>query len=69
MNACAAAAGELLTAARAELAALADLSEREQLWVAVWLVPLRSARTRRVYLGDLAGDRPKPWEINCSGVR
>lgn len=50
----AAATGELLTATRTELPALAELSEREQLLVAVWLVSLRSARTRRAYFGDLA---------------
>jgi Phage integrase, N-terminal SAM-like domain len=50
----AAAAGERLTATRAELPALAELGHREQLLVAVWLVSLRSARTRRAYLGDLA---------------
>jgi hypothetical protein len=46
-----AATGELLTATRAELPALAELSERERLLVATWLVWLRSACTRR--FGDL----------------
>ena len=40
-------------ATRAELPALADLGERAQLLV-VWLVSLRSARTRRAYFGDVA---------------
>lgn len=49
-----AAAGELLAATRAELPALTELGEREQLLVATWLVSLRSARTRRAYFGALA---------------
>jgi hypothetical protein len=44
---------ELLVTTRAELPALADLGERAQLLV-VWLVSLRSARTRRAYFGDVA---------------
>lgn len=50
----AAVASELLTATRAELPAVADLDQREQLLVGVWLVSLRSTRTRRAYFGDLA---------------
>lgn len=53
-SAAAALADELLAVTRAELPALAELPERERLLVAVWLVSLRSARTRRAYFGDLA---------------
>jgi hypothetical protein len=35
------------------LPALADLGRREELLAAAWLMSLRSARTRRVYAGDL----------------
>ncbi|HUY49775.1 MAG TPA: hypothetical protein VMV92_29340 [Streptosporangiaceae bacterium] len=46
-------AGELLVRARAELPALAGLGPREELLAAVWVMSLRSARTRRAYAGDL----------------
>lgn len=48
-------AAEVLEHVRAELPALATLSERDQLLVATWLVGLRSERTRRSYLVDVSG--------------
>jgi integrase/recombinase XerD len=46
-------AGELLGRVRAELPAVGELREREQVLVAAWLTGLRSARTRRAYAGDV----------------
>jgi site-specific recombinase XerD len=46
-------AGELLGRVRAELPAVGELGEREQLLVSAWLTGLRSARTRRAYAGDM----------------
>jgi hypothetical protein len=48
-------AGELLARVRAELPAVGELGEREQLLAAAWLTGLRSARTRRAYAKDLVG--------------
>ena len=39
---------------RAELPAVGELWEREQVPVVAWLTGLRSARTRRAYAGDVA---------------
>jgi len=50
----AALAGELLCRVRAELPAVGELGEREQVLVSAWLTGLRSARTRRAYAGDVA---------------
>jgi hypothetical protein len=50
----AAVAAELLSRMRAELPAVGELGEREQVLVAAWLTGLRSARTRRAYAGDAA---------------
>ena len=47
-------AAELLGRVRAELPAVGDLGEREQVLVSAWLTGLRSARTRRAYAGDVA---------------
>ena len=47
-------AGELLGRVRAELPAIGELGEREQVLVSAWLTGLRSARTRRAYAGDVA---------------
>jgi hypothetical protein len=47
-------AGELLGRVRAELPAVGELGEREQVLVSAWLTGLRSARTRRAYAGDVA---------------
>jgi integrase/recombinase XerD len=49
----AALAAELLDRMRAELPAIGELGEREQVLVAAWLTGLRSARTRRAYAGDM----------------
>ena len=49
----AAVAGELLGRVRAELPAVGELGEPEQVLVAAWLTGLRSARTRRAYAGDV----------------
>jgi integrase/recombinase XerD len=49
----AAVAGELLGRVRAELPAVGELGEREQVLVAAWLTGLRSARTRRAYATDV----------------
>ena len=49
----AAVAAELLGRVRAELPAVGELGEREQLLVSAWLTGLRSARTRRAYAGDV----------------
>jgi integrase/recombinase XerD len=46
-------AGELLGRVRAELSAIGELGERDQVLVAAWLTGLRSARTRRAYAGDV----------------
>ena len=46
-------AAELLGRVRAELPAVGELGEREQVLVAAWLTGLRSARTRRAYAGDV----------------
>ena len=45
--------GELLARVRAELPAVGQLGEREQVLVAAWLTGLRSARTRLAYAGDV----------------
>ena len=45
---------ELTSRIRAELPAIGELEEREQVLVAAWLTGLRSARTRRAYAGDMA---------------
>ena len=45
---------ELLGPVRAELPAVGELGEPEQVLVAAWLIGLRSARTRRAYAGDVA---------------
>jgi hypothetical protein len=50
----AAVAGELLGRVRAELPAVGELGEREQVLVAARLTGLRSARTRRAYAGNVA---------------
>lgn len=47
-------AGEVLEHMTAELPALAHRGERDRLLLATWLLGLRSARTRRAYLGDVA---------------
>src|SRR5207253_2701199 len=47
-------AAELLGRVRAELPAVGELGEREQLLVSAWLTGLRSPRTRRAYAGDVA---------------
>jgi hypothetical protein len=49
----AAVAAELVGRVRAELPAVGELGEREQVLVAAWLTGLRSARTRRAYAGDV----------------
>ncbi len=49
----AAVAGELLGRVRAELPAVGELGEPEQVLVSAWLTGLRSARTRRAYAGDV----------------
>ena len=49
-----AAAAELLGRVRAELPAVGELGERDQVLVSAWLTRLRSARTRRAYAGDVA---------------
>jgi len=46
-------AAELLGRVRAELPAISELGEREQVLVSAWLTGLRSARTRRAYAGDV----------------
>ena len=46
-------AAELLGRVRAELPAVGELGEREQVLVSAWLTGLRSARTRRAYAGDV----------------
>ncbi len=38
---------------RAELPAIGELGERDQVLVAAWLTGLRSARTRRAYAADV----------------
>ena len=38
----------------AELPAVTAIGEREQLLASAWLASLRSLRTRRAYVGDLA---------------
>ena len=50
----AAVAAELLGRVRAELPAVGELGEREQILVSAWLTGLRSVRTRRVYAADVA---------------
>jgi hypothetical protein len=45
-------AGELVDRVVAELPRVAELSPREQLLAAAWLLSLRSARTRRAYFAD-----------------
>ena len=45
---------KLLGRVRAELPAVGELGEREQVLVAAWLTGLRSPRTRRAYAGDVA---------------
>ena len=47
-------AAELLGRMRAELPAIGELGERDQVLVSAWLTGLRSARTRRAYAGDMA---------------
>ena len=47
-------AGELVHRMRAELPAVGELGEREQVLVSAWLTGLRSARSRRAYVGDVA---------------
>jgi integrase/recombinase XerD len=47
-------AGELLGRMRAELPAVGELGEREQVLVSAWLTGLWSARTRRAYAADVA---------------
>jgi len=47
-------AAELMGRVRAELPAVGELGEREQVLVSAWLTGLRSARTRRAYAGDVA---------------
>ncbi len=47
-------AAELLGWIRAELPAVTAIGEREQLLASAWLASLRSLRTRRAYVGDLA---------------
>jgi len=49
----AAVAGELLGRVRAELPAVGELGQREQILVLAWLTGLRSARTRRAYAADV----------------
>jgi site-specific recombinase XerD len=49
----AALAAELLGRVRAELPAVGELGEREQVLVSAWLTGLRSPRTRHAYAGDL----------------
>lgn len=49
----AAVAAELLGRIRTELPVISTLGEREQILVAAWLTGLRSARTRRAYVGDV----------------
>jgi site-specific recombinase XerD len=44
---------ELMHRERAELPAVGDLGEREQVLVSAWLTGLRSARTRRAYAADV----------------
>jgi len=51
----AAVAAEMLARTLAELPAVGELGEREQVLAAAWLTGLRSPRTRRAYAGDLAG--------------
>ncbi len=46
-------AAELLGRVRAELPAVGELGEREQLLISAWLTGLRSARTRRAYAADV----------------
>lgn len=48
-------AGEVLEHMTTELPALARRGQRDRLLLATWLLGLRSARTRRAYLGDVAG--------------
>lgn len=48
-------ASEVLEHMAAELPALRRRRERDRLLLATWLLGLRSARTRRAYLGDVAG--------------
>jgi hypothetical protein len=50
----AAVADELLGRVRAELSAVGELGEREQVMVSAWLTGLRSARTGRACAGDVA---------------
>jgi site-specific recombinase XerD len=45
-------AAELVDRVVAELPRVAELGAREQLLAAAWLLSLRSARTRRAYVGD-----------------
>ena len=47
-------AAELLGRVRAELPAVGELGEREQVLEAARLTGLRSARTRRAYAGNVA---------------
>lgn len=48
-------AGEVLEHMTAELPALGGRGDRDRLLLATWLLGRRSARTRRAYLGDVAG--------------
>ena len=47
-------AAELLGRVRAELPAVGELRDWEQVLVSAWLTGLRSALTRRAYEGDVA---------------
>ena len=65
----AAVADELLGRKRAELPAVGEMGEREQVLAAAWLTGLRSARTRRAYAGDVVAwfgwllEAPEPARV------